>query len=125
MLAVDFDKDFIDVERVAISSVLSLQSTCIDGTEFDAPEADRFATDGDASLGQNIFDISVAQIESVVQPDSIRNDIWRESVSLVSTHPPILSILESLLVITLVGPPTVVKTLDRVCRARPVDIRSE
>ncbi|MBT4522449.1 MAG: hypothetical protein HOC23_20810 [Halieaceae bacterium] len=65
---------------VAEASVHSLQSTCIYGTELDAPEADCFATDGDASLSEQIFDEwsgtpAVTQVESVVQPDSIRNDI--------------------------------------------------
>ena len=40
LLAVDFHEDFIDVKRVAIASVLSLQSTGIDRSELDAPEAD-------------------------------------------------------------------------------------
>ena len=35
--------------------------------------------DSDSALSQENFDIAVTQIESVVQPDSIGNDIWRES----------------------------------------------
>ena len=46
----------------------------------------------DAALSQEVFDIPVAQIESVVEPDSVTDDIWRESVSFVGIHPPILSI---------------------------------
>jgi hypothetical protein len=37
LLTVDFDEDFIDVERVAVASVLSFQSTGINGTKFYAP----------------------------------------------------------------------------------------
>jgi hypothetical protein len=40
LLAVDLHEDFIDVEGVAISTVLSLQSSGVDSSEFDAPEAD-------------------------------------------------------------------------------------
>jgi len=58
LLAVDSDEDFIDVESIAIASVLSLQSPGVKRAELDTPEADRFATDGDASLGEEIFDIS-------------------------------------------------------------------
>jgi hypothetical protein len=34
----------------------------------------------------------VAEIESVVEPDGVRNDIWRESVALICIHQPIVSI---------------------------------
>jgi hypothetical protein len=40
LLAVDLDEDFIDVERVTIASVFSLQPTSINSSEFDTPEAD-------------------------------------------------------------------------------------
>jgi len=97
LFAVDFDENLIDVEGVAIASVLAFQSACINGTEFDAPETDRLAADGDASFSQEIFDIAMAEIEAMVEPDGIGNDIWREPVALVYIHAPILSILVSLL----------------------------
>ena len=51
LLAINFDKDFIDVEGIAKASMLSLQAAGINGTKLDAPEPDRFATDSDASFG--------------------------------------------------------------------------
>jgi hypothetical protein len=54
--------------------------------------ADRFAADRDSSLGKEIFDISVAEIEAIVEPDRIGNDIWRKPMSFVCVHPPILAI---------------------------------
>ena len=86
LLAIDFDEDFIDVESVAIASVLSLQSAGINGTEFDAPQANCFAANCDASLSENVFNIQMTQIEAIIEPDGIRNDIWRESVVFVSIH---------------------------------------
>jgi len=47
--------------------------------------------DNDAALGQEIFDIAMAEIEPVVEPDCIGNHIWRESVPLIVIHGPILS----------------------------------
>jgi hypothetical protein len=44
-------EDFIDIECVAIASVLPLQSLGIFGAEFDTPQTNRFAADGDASVG--------------------------------------------------------------------------
>jgi hypothetical protein len=37
LLAIDLDEDFIDIEGIAIASVISLQAASIDGTELDAP----------------------------------------------------------------------------------------
>ena len=39
--------------------------------------------DSDASLDQKAFNISVAEVESVVEPDGVRNDIcWRVAVGI-------------------------------------------
>ena len=69
------------------------QSTSVQRAELDAPEANRFATDNNPSLSEQVFNISMAQIESVVEPDGVRNDIWRESVTFICVHWPILPIL--------------------------------
>ena len=49
LLAVYFDKDLINVEGVALFSVLALQSAGINGAKLDAQEVDRFSADS-ASL---------------------------------------------------------------------------
>ena len=51
LLAIDPDEDFINVEGVAVSSMLPLQSAGINGSEFYTPEADRFSGYGDTALG--------------------------------------------------------------------------
>ena len=66
---------FINEEGIAIASVPAFQSACIDGAEFNTPEADGLAADSDASLSEQVFDIAMTQIESVVEPDSVANDI--------------------------------------------------
>ena len=43
----------------AITSVLSLQSAGINGTELDTPEADCFSGYSDSPFGEQIFDIAV------------------------------------------------------------------
>ena len=47
LFAVDSDKDFIDVEGVAVASVLSLESPGIFGSELDAPKAAGFVADNE------------------------------------------------------------------------------
>ena len=39
------------------------------------PEADRFPGDSDVTLGEQIFDIPVAEIEAIVEPDGVGNDV--------------------------------------------------
>ena len=97
LLPIDFHEHLIDEESVTIASMLSLQSSGVDGTKLDTPEADRFATDGDASFGKQIFDVAVTQIESVVEPNCVTDDVRWESVALVGIHAPILTISVSLL----------------------------
>ena len=75
LLTVDLHKDFVNVEGVAIALVFSLQAARVNGTELYAPKADCFATYGDPSFGKQVFNISVAEIESVVEPDGVEDDI--------------------------------------------------
>jgi hypothetical protein len=56
---------------------------------------DSYTTPRDATLSQKIFDIPVAQVESIVERDSVGNDTRRESVAFIGVHRPILSILGS------------------------------
>ena len=93
LLAIDLHEDLINEEGVAVASVPSLQTACINSSELNAPEADGFATNDDYPFGRQILDISMAEIESIVEPDGVRNDIWGESVSLISIHEPSLAIL--------------------------------
>jgi hypothetical protein len=48
--------------------------------------------DGDTSFSEQIINISVAEVELVVVPVGIADDIRRESMSLVGIHPAILAI---------------------------------
>jgi hypothetical protein len=57
--------------------------------------------EGVSATSQEIFDISVTKVESVVEPDGTADDAWRESAALVCIHWPILSIQTSLFVSTL------------------------
>jgi hypothetical protein len=90
--AADPHEDLIDEESVAVASVFSFQSARINGSEFDTPKSDCFSTDGDVSFGEEVFDISMAEVEAIIEPDGVGNDVRWESVALVCVHPSILSI---------------------------------
>ena len=92
MLAIDLQKYFVSVKSVAVATMTSFQSSGIERTELDAPETDRFAGDNDTSLSQKIFEILVTEIESVVEPESVADDVWWEPVPFVGIHLAILSI---------------------------------
>ena len=42
------------------------------------------------ALSQEIFNISMAKIDSEMEPNGVADDIWRESVALIGIHIPIL-----------------------------------
>jgi hypothetical protein len=92
LLAVDLHEYFIDEEGVAIASVLPLQSHGIFGAEFDTPQANRFAADDNSSFSQQIFDVSMTEVEPEIEPDSIADDIRRESMAFICIHRPILAV---------------------------------
>ena len=52
LLAIYLYEDFINIEGVAVSIVLSLQSSRVERSKLDAPEADLFPSDDDASFSQ-------------------------------------------------------------------------
>jgi hypothetical protein len=77
LLAIDLHQDLIDEQGIAETPMLSFQATCINGTEFDAPETDRFSANSDASLSEQIFNEwsgipAVTQIEAIVEPDCVQ-----------------------------------------------------
>ena len=68
-------EDFVNIEGVAVATMLSLQASSIDCAKLDTPQADRLTSDDNAAFSQEVFDITVAEIESVIEPNSERNDI--------------------------------------------------
>ena len=66
LLAPDLDEDLIDIKRVAETSMLAAQAPSKLRPKLDVPKADRLAADDNAPFGQQVFYVSVAQIESMV-----------------------------------------------------------
>jgi hypothetical protein len=52
LFTIDLHEDFIDVEGIAVASVLPFQSAGISGIEFYTRQPDRLSGEGDASLRQ-------------------------------------------------------------------------
>ena len=63
----DPEQDLVDIERISKYPVFASQSSRELRSELDAPVADRLEADRDTPFGQQVFDISVAHVESVIQ----------------------------------------------------------
>ena len=66
LLAVDSNKDLIQMPLIAQPSLSSLQFASIDRTELLTPLPDRLIRHGDSPLGKKILDISEAQAEAII-----------------------------------------------------------
>jgi hypothetical protein len=81
LLTIDLYEHFIDKECVAVSSVLSLQTPCIFGTEFNTPQSDGFIADSDTSFGKEIFNVTLAEVETIIEPNCVGGisggNLWR------------------------------------------------
>ena len=93
--AIDLHEHFIDIEGVSVASMFAFESFRVESTELDTPKPDGFVADCDTPLGKEIFNVSMAEVESVVQPGRIADDIGWEPVTLVGIHRPILPISAS------------------------------
>ncbi len=64
----DGEEEFVQVPRVAQTTLVTLERTGVLGTELQTPQSDALVGDDDPPLCQEIFDISEAQAEAVVEP---------------------------------------------------------
>ena len=93
LLAIDLHEDFVDEEGIAEASVPAFQASSINGPELDTPEADRFPANSYASFSEQVFNVTVADIESEVEPDCLADDVGWEAVAFVGIHSLILAMI--------------------------------
>jgi hypothetical protein len=80
-MLVDRERIFVQVPLVAASRMAPMQLACQQWAELAAPEPDGLITDLDAPLGEQLFDIAMAEREAVVQPHSVSDDLGWETVA--------------------------------------------
>jgi hypothetical protein len=81
LAATNPNEDFVQVPYVASPSLFA---SCVGGVcsaEFLTPRPDRFLGNFDTALGQEIFDVTKAQREAVVEPYGVGNDFSRISMA--------------------------------------------
>jgi len=59
----------------------TLQLFGILGTELPAPQTNGFMADGNTALSEIFFDVSIVEVESMVEPDGILNDFSGKPVA--------------------------------------------
>jgi len=82
-LTLDGDEEFIDVPNVAEPPLLPPQISSIGRTEFLTPVSDRFIRNNDSSLREQVFYVSKAQGEPMVEPNSVADDFRRKAMASV------------------------------------------
>jgi len=91
----DSHEDLIKVEGIAVPLMPTPKSLRVPGAEFDTPQSDRLVTDRDTAFSHQILDIAAAQIEAMIEPNNVLNDLGRKAVALIhrcrSFHPPIVA----------------------------------
>ena len=75
------DEEFIEMPGVAESALFPTQSAGVGLSEFLTPVSDRFIGDKDSSLGEQVFYVSKAQGEPMVQPNGATDDFRRKAVA--------------------------------------------
>jgi len=61
--------------------VLTPELPGVSGSKLDAPKANGFIADSNSAFSQEIFDIAVAEIESIVQPYGVLDNSGWKSIT--------------------------------------------
>lgn len=84
MSAIDSNEDLVQVPVVAEVTLAPLQTTGIARTGLLTSDSNRFIRYGDSALGEKILDISETQTETMINPDGIADDLWREPMTVIA-----------------------------------------
>jgi len=82
-LTLDCHEEFVQVPDVAQATLPAPEYTGVFGTELSAPLSNGLVGDYDPALCQQILNISEAQAKSMIEPNSMADDIRRKSMSVI------------------------------------------
>lgn len=84
LLAFNLDDDFIEMPLIRRLRTTAANLVGIDLGKFEAPLADRFISNLDASIEHHFLDISETEGEGEIQPDAIGDDLGRKTMSFIT-----------------------------------------
>ena len=83
LLTLNLHEDFVYVPDVTAPPKFPSNLPSVFCPELRAPEPDRLVGDDDSTLGEQVFDIPKAECESMVEPDTMTNDLGRKTMTFV------------------------------------------
>ena len=83
-MAVDANEDFVQVPNIAEAALAPFQFSGIVRTELLTPESNRFIRDDDSAFGEKVLDVTEDQAETMVNPDGLADDFWRETITVIA-----------------------------------------
>ena len=83
-LSSNFHEQLIHMPDFAQSPLSLSEPSSVFRSELQTPESDGFMRNHDATFGQQVLHISKAERESVVEPDSVADNLARKSVASVA-----------------------------------------
>jgi hypothetical protein len=93
LLALNLDKDFVDKKCIIATLIPTSKSSGVPGAKFDTPQSNRLVANRNTTLSHKILDFATAQIEAMLEPDNVLNELGRKLVAFVlrrrSIHPSI------------------------------------
>jgi hypothetical protein len=82
--AVDGDEHFVEMPPPVRPRPSSSQLARNDLAELQSPAADRLVGHIDATLGEHMLDVVVAQSEAEIEPDRVLNDLRGKAMAIVT-----------------------------------------
>ena len=82
-LPADLERHLVQMPLVAGSYASSTQPCRIRGSKLGAPLADGFVADDDPAFGEEIPNVTKAEVEAEAQPDGVGDDVGREAVAAI------------------------------------------
>ena len=87
LLAIDLNADLIDVERLTKTTMSPFERSIVSSAKLNTPESNGFVADSDATLCEQVFNTTVAYVESMVEPDGVTdNVVWRPMTPISIRH---------------------------------------
>jgi len=83
-LALNRDKDFVDMPGIPQPPLLFLELACVCRPKLLTPLPNRFICDGDPTFGEEFFDFTKAEAEPMVEPDGMADNFRGKTVTLVA-----------------------------------------
>ena len=83
LLTLNLHEEFVNMPGVTQSTPLASDRAGVFRSELETPEADGLVGDDDPPFSQQIFDISIAEREPVVEPNGTTDDFTWEPMTLV------------------------------------------